>query len=338
VTVRAATDGGPERNQTEQPASHDFKMSKPTDINAVSPTSLSHLIGQRKVVEQVKVALDAAQQDGRKFDHSLLVGPPGLGKSAIATVIASEMATNFHEVLGQSLNSPAELHALLLNAKPRDIIFIDEAHEMKKPFQTALYLALDKQKVFIKTGSGVAEGIPIADFTLLLATTDEFCLLQPLRDRMKLVLRYEFYSDDELAKVVRHRSQALGWNVDGDVLPQIACRSRGTPRLALRLLQSCHRVARSLGEDAITAAHLDRACQLEEIDDLGLGPNEQTYLRLLAAGPTRLNVLASTLALPTRTVSQVVEQFLIRSGLIVKDRNGLRELTAKGREHVSNAC
>lgn len=313
-------------------------MTSPTDINDFAPSSLSHLIGQRKVIEQVEVALDAAQQDGRKFDHALMVGPPGLGKSALANVIAEEMAAEFHEVLGQSLNSAMELNALLLSANKRDIVFIDECHEMKRDFQTALYLALDKQRIFVKTANGSPMALPINDFTLLLATTDEFCLLQPLRDRMKLVLRYEFYSDDELTQVLRHRIRALGWSVDDEVLPQIAMRSRGTPRLALRLLQSCHRVARSIGESVITTEHLDRACELEEIDELGLGPNEQAYLRILAAGPTRLNVIASILSLPARTVSQVVEQFLIRSGLIVKDKNGLRELTVLGREHVAMLC
>ena len=310
-------------------------MTHSTDINDCNPTSLSHLIGQRKVVEQIEVALDATQQDTKKFDHALMVGPPGLGKSALANVVAKEMATGFHEVIGQSLNSPAEFNALLLNAKPRDIIFIDEVHEMKKEYQTSLYLALDKNRIFIKTGTGAPQGIPVADFTLLLATTDEYSILQPLRDRMKLVLRFEFYSDDELAQVLRHRSRALGWTVSDDVLPEIAQRSRGTPRLALRLLQSCHRVARSIGENSITLDHLRRACDLEQIDDLGLGPNEQVYMQILARGSTRLNVLASMLGLPTRTVSQVIEQFLVRFGLVVKDKNGLRELTAKGRTHLS---
>lgn len=312
-------------------------MTQPADFNSVSPTSLSHLIGQRKVIEQIEVALDAAQQDCRKLDHALMVGPPGLGKSALAQVVAQEMATGFHEVLGQSLNSIAELNCLLLNAKKRDIVFIDECHEMKKQFQTALYLALDKQRIFVKTGSGAPMGIPISDFTLLLATTDEYLLLQPLRERMKLVLRYEFYSEEELAILLLHRVRSLGWIVDEVELVEIAKRSRGTPRLALRLLQSCHRVARSVGDETITAEHLQRACELEEIDNVGLGPNEQKYLQLLVAGPARLNVLSSILGLPTRTISQVIEQFLIRAELVTKDRSGLRELTAKGREHVSNS-
>jgi len=309
-------------------------MNQPTDINQVRPTSLKHLIGQAHVIQQVEVALDAAQQDARKFDHALLVGPPGLGKSAMCQVIAEEMATGFHEVLGQALNSPAELNGLLLAAKGRDVVLIDEAHEMRKDAQTALYLALDKQRVFVKTGTGSPQGIPIEYFTLLLATTDEFHLLQPLRDRMRLVLRLDFLADHELVQVVGQRCLALGWEVEAEVFPEIAQRSRGTPRLALRLLQSCHRVSRSLGEDRISFEHLRRACELEQLDELGLGPNEQAYLRILVQGPARLNVLASALGLPTRTVSAVIEAFLIRAGLIAKDHQSIRQLTAKGREHV----
>ena len=309
-------------------------MSHSTDVSDFQPTSLSHMIGQRNVIRQVMVALDACQQDCKRFDHSMLVGPPGLGKSALAAVIAQEMATELHEILGQSLNSVADVNGLLLNAREKDIVFIDEAHEIKRTYQTALYLALDKQCVFIKGSNSSPQGIPIAKFSLLLATTDEFCLLQPLRDRMKLVLRYEFYSEEELSQIVRHRGRALGWNIEDALVPQIAQRSKGTPRLALRLLQSCHRVCRSLGETTITADHLQKACGLENVDDLGLGSNEQQYLNILAEGPTRLNVLASRLALPGRTVSQVIEAFLIRAGLVMKDHQGIRQLTALGREHL----
>src|SRR4051812_7252838 len=285
-------------------------MHFPLENASEGPTSLSHLIGQRQVIRQVEVALDAAQMDARRFDHAMLVGPPGLGKRAIAQVIACEMAGGFYETLGQSLKSPSDMNALLLGAKDRDVVFIDEAHELRKEFQTALYLALDKRAIFVRGNRGTPQGIPIADFTLLLATTDEYCLLQPLRDRMKLLLRYEFYSVEELVGVLQHRARSWQWNADGAVLLVIAERSRGTPRLALRLLQSCHRVCRSIGETEITTEHLSKACELEQIDRMGLGPTEQSYLRVLAEGPTRLNVIASLLGLPPRTVSQVTEAFL----------------------------
>jgi Holliday junction DNA helicase RuvB len=177
--------------------------------------------------------------------------------------------------------------------------------------------------------------IPIQDFTLLLATTDEYLLLQPLRDRMKLTLRFEFYSADELTQIVANCSRGLGWNVDEEVFPAIASKGRGTPRLALRILESSHRVCRAEGEHTITHSHPERACGLEQIDSMGLGPTEQKYLTVVADSPTRLNVIASILGLPTRTVSEVTEPFLMRAGLIVKDDQGRRQLTQMGREHLS---
>ena len=152
----------------------------PSDINAVAPTSIAHIIGQKGVVDQVTVALDAAFQDTRRFDHSLLVGPPGVGKSALAAVIAQEMATDFFEVLGQSLANVGELNGLLLRATDGAVVHIDECHEMPRPIQTALYLATDKRRVFV-SGARSVQSIPIHDFTLLLSTTDEYCLLNGWR-------------------------------------------------------------------------------------------------------------------------------------------------------------
>ncbi len=308
-----------------------------TEIGDVAPTSLKHMIGQRSVMAQVAVAIDAAFADDRRFDHALLTGPPGCGKSQTAKIIAAEMATDLLEVLGQSITNVADLNALLLAAKEKAIVHIDESHELEKEFQTALYLATDQRRIILNSRSKAGpQSIPLADFTLLLSTTDEFCLLQPLRDRMRLVLRFDFYTAEDLTVLLLQRSRALGWLVHEELLPLIAQRARGTPRLALRLLQACRRVCRAGGETTITAEHLHRACELEQIDDIGLGPTEQRYLAVLAEGACRLNVVASMLGLPGRTVSQVVEPFLMRSGLIVKDDSGRRELTAVGREHLSN--
>jgi holliday junction DNA helicase RuvB len=312
-------------------------MSERQDMNDVSPTSLSHLVGQKNVVMPVRVAIDAAQQDGKKVDHMLMTGGAGLGKTQTAKIVAAEMGSDFHEVLGQAIQSPADLNALLLGTKDKDIIFVDEAHELDREFQTSLYLALDQRRLFLQNGrSGrTPQSLPVADFSLLLATTDEYRLLQPLRDRMRLVLRFDFYSPDELEELLKQRSRALCWPVADNVFLPIAHRSRGTPRLALRLLQACYRVARSEGENVITFAHLEFACQLERIDPLGLGPVEQQYLRVLNEGASRLNVIASRLGLPSRTVADVCEAFLLRAGLVVKDDGGRRQLTAEGREHLS---
>jgi Holliday junction DNA helicase RuvB len=306
------------------------------DIADAAPSSLAGLIGQRSVIDQVRVALDAAHQDGKKCDSALLVGSAGCGKTQTAKVIAAEMNSVFHEVLGQAVTSPADFNALLLGAKDRDVILIDEAHELEKEYQTALYLACDQRRVFLQSrAKGAPQSIPLADFTLLLATTDEFKLLQPLRDRMKLTLRFGFYTTEDLVELLRQRSRALRWPLDERVLTPIASRSRGTPRLALRLLQSCRRVARSEGGNTITLDHLERACLLEQIDGLGLGPTEQEYLAILAEGACRLGMVASRLGLPARTVAEVTEPFLIRAGLVTKDDQCRRELTAEGRKHLT---
>lgn len=308
-----------------------------SELNDVSPSSLKHMIGQKGVIAQIAVALDAAFADGKKMDDALLVGPPGVGKTQLAKVIAAELATNCHEVLGQSIESNADLNAVLLAAKDKDIVFIDECHELPKEHQTALYLAIDQRKISLGGGKSgrTPQSIPIASFSLLLATTDEYCLLQPLRDRMKLTLRFGFYSVGELQEMLLHRSRALGWPVDEAVLTQISHRSRGTPRLALRLLQSCRRVVRSEGQHSIALEHLERACLLEGIDQLGLGPTEQAYLRIVAEGTSRLNVISSRLGLPGRTVSHVIEPFLLRANLLEKDHQGRRHLTAFAREHLA---
>ena len=308
-----------------------------SDINDAAPTSLSHIVGQMPVVAQLRVALDAAFQDGRRLDDCLLVGPPGLGKSQVASVLAMELAAKCHEALGQSVRCAADLNALLLAARDKEVVFIDEVHELPKVYQTALYLAIDKRQIIVNGGK-LFHSIPLAQFTLLLGTTDEYCLLQPLRERMRLVLRFQFYSDEELAQIVAHRAKSLQWETEAMVPPLIAQRARGTPRLALRLLQACHRVCRAEGDKMIILHHLRKACVLERLDDLGLGPTERQYLHLLTQGVSRLNVIASMLGLPSRTVCSVIEPFLIRAGLAYKDDDGRRQLTAKGQSHANAWC
>lgn len=304
------------------------------DLNQVTPTSLNHLVGNQTVRLQCAVALDSACIDNERFPHSVLLGPPGVGKSTLAQVIAHEMAVPFHEVLGQTLRTPSDLNNLLLQAEDKAIVHIDEIHEAPSSIQTALYMALDKRQIFVR-GSLAVTALPIADFTLLCSTTEEHDLLQPLRDRMKLTLRFDYYSEEELARVASMRATALGLSVDESIYPLIAARSRGTPRLALRLLQAAHRCSRAEGRSQIVPEDFARAVELEGIDSLGLGFLEQKYLRSLVDGPRRVNVLASGLGVPTRTLTSVQEPFLIRAGLVDKDDQSRRVLTAKGREHLA---
>ena len=298
------------------------------------------MVGQRGVVDQIKVALQAAKNDGTKFDHSMLVGGPGLGKTQISQLIGQEMADGFLEVLGQSLASTDQLNPTLLSLNSRGkrpILFIDESHELPKEVQTALYLALDQGKVVLHGRNNTRPiGIPIGcDFTVLLATTHEYQLLPPLRDRMKLVLRFRHYSSSELEEIAEARCSSMGWRVENrDVFLSIATRSRGTPRLALRLLQAAYRCSRGRNGSTISGQDLKLACELDGTDSNGLGELDRQYLMILAEGPTALNVASSRLGVQSKTVSDCIEPYLLRTGLMYKDESTKRKLTQRGRELV----
>jgi Holliday junction DNA helicase RuvB len=306
------------------------------DINDAQPTSLRHLESksQKDILEMVRLSLDVCFQDGVKFPHSSLVGSPGLGKSALANTIASELCVPYKEVLGQTLRTPADLNALLLGATDKSIVFIDESDTLPIPIQTALYLALDKRTLFLSSGGSV-QSLPLADFTLLLATTEEYGMLQPLRDRMRLTLRFQFYDEEDLEGMLLMRARSLELKIEDDRVAYIARRSRGTPRIAFNILQSAHLVSRSEGSDTIRFAHYHKACQLAGLDEKGLNvATDVKYLNLLRDGEKPLNVLASHLGLPSRTLTMVIEPYILRAGFMEKGTQSKRFLTAKGREHL----
>lgn len=307
------------------------------DVNDARPSALNHLVGMSGIIEQARVGIDSAFADNQKFPSTLLVSPPGCGKTELCHVIAQEMAVSLHYALGVSLKNIADLNGLLLAAKnDKDIIYIDEADDLK--LQVPLYLALDQRKIILSGGNSGRSpmSVPLVDFTLLLSTNHDHSLLPALRDRMKMVLYLLFYSEEELTEILARRCRALKWHVEDGVLPMIAQRSKGTPRQALRLLSAARRVARSEGESTLTVPHLLRAFDLEGLDKLGLTRVEQKYLRILAEGDNRLNVIAGRLGLPPRTVSQITESFLLRANLICKDDQSRRQLTALGREHLAS--
>jgi holliday junction DNA helicase RuvB len=313
------------------------------DIAAGSPPTLDHVIGNKRVVRQIRTALDAYFNDRATVSvhseppalaHILLVGPAGLGKSMLSGIIARELGTQLHEELGQNLSTPGHLHGLLMLAESGDCIFVDEVHELHPLVQTALYRAVEEGKLFIPTRGGERQNISLPPLTLISATTDEWALSKPLRDRFKIILRLEHYSETELENLLQQRVHRLGWSVSDDALKGIAARGRGTPRLAMRLLESARRMTRALDETEITVANLTLTCNIEEIDTIGLDSLEQQYLTMLKEeSPLRLNILATRLGLPTRTIEKIVESDLIRLGLVSKDDSG-RILTAAGREHL----
>ena len=304
-----------------------------TEVNSVRPSSLNHLVGNQAVIRQVRVALDASQQDAVRHPHALLLGGAGQGKSTLASVIAQEMASPFHEVLGQNIQKPSDLAALLFQTSDRSVVHIDEAHELRKEIQTLLYICLD-QRVLKVPGGGAVESIPLADFTLLLSTTDEFSLLPPLVSRMKLSLHLEYYTETDLQRIVSTRARELGWRLDEAILPLIAQRSRSTARRSLNILQSSRRVCRSEGEDFITMEHLLKAMEIDGIDSAGLEKRDRTYLRLLLEKPMKVNVLSSNLGTPVKTLTTHIEPSLIRLGWLTKDEQGKRVISEKSRRHL----
>lgn len=307
---------------------------QPTDLRSCNPTSLRHIIGQPKVVETLGIAIEASFAEGKRFPDTLLTGSAGVGKTACCHVLQHELATTLHYAIGSQLNDMATMSSFLLNAKSGELLGIDEVHELDKHIQTLLFIVLDKRMLPVK-GNSTVQGIPLADFSMLLMTTDEYKVLTPLKDRMRLVLRFTLYTEEELAQVVRQRVTALKWEIEDGLLEAIAARSKGTPRLALRILESMRRCLVAEGATKLTHGHFERVCTLEGIHELGVNNEELRLMQLLAEhGKARQNVLASILALPNRTVAEF-ESFLMRAQLIFKDHQGRRQLTKRGVEYLA---
>ena len=315
-------------------------MEAPKDLSAAEPDSIYQMIGQTTVRNQVITAVDACQQDDRLFESpTLMVGPGGCGKSQTAKCIASMIcASHFQTVLAQSLRTPQDLAACLLEQPVGGVLFLDEAAGLSDAVQLALYLAIDSRKVFVKRSGRSPLALDIAPHVLLLATTHEFTLNDSMRQRCRMVLRFTHYTTNELELIAKQRATALGWNVDEEVFQAAGVRGRGTPRLVLRLLNASQRTARSEGSNTITLDHFRKTCVLEAVDAKGLDVNEQQYLKILleSAAPLRVNVIASKMGLPRKTVADVIEgDFLLRSGLIEKDEVSRRVLTEEGRHHAT---
>lgn len=302
-----------------------------------NPPTLNHVIGQKQVVDRLKVALDASFADNQPFPHTLFLGPPGLGKTSLAQLVAREMASEFVDGLGQALATPTILGGWLLRpAVDRAVLLIDEIHSLPPPCQLLLLRAIEERAVFVQNPytQSIAK-MQTVRFTLCGATTDPQLLLPPLRDRFRLVCQLEPYSNDEIADILRQRVRQLGWQVDEACFEAIAARSFGTPRIAIRLLESAYRTARSEGGTHVDYGHLLRTLSLEQLDEYGLGSDEQKYLLLLseASAPVRVGVLAGKMRTTHLVLSQVIEERLLYLDLIERLPQG-RILTGKGSEHA----
>ncbi|MFA5866194.1 MAG: Holliday junction DNA helicase RuvB C-terminal domain-containing protein [Phycisphaerae bacterium] len=309
------------------------------EVNDATPHQLDEFVGQKRVVDQLKVALQAARNDNHRLPPILFVGPAGVGKTQLAHILAREMESEIHEQLGHNLTVET-LRGFLMESKSKEIAFIDEIHLLKRKEQSVLFRAMDERLIILGSANRRQCRVPLENFTLIGATTDLHCLRPPLISRFRMTLFFDFYSEEELTSLLKIRGGLLGWQVEDEcIYGQIACRARGIPRIALSIMEGVWRVARSRNRFIIRVDDLGEACRLEGLDDRGLGQHERKYLKILNyyREPVRLNVIATRVGLAPQTVSTNIESFLLRIGLINKLKDG-RMITDDGLQHLASTC
>lgn len=303
------------------------------------PRRLNEFIGQTKAKEQLAIALEAARTRGEALDHVLLFGPPGLGKTTLATIIANELDVGFQQTSGPALQIQGDLTAILTNVRERQVLFLDEIHRLQPVLEEKLYTALEDYKLDIIIGQGPAARTHVMDikpFTFVAATTRPGLLSSPLRSRFGILLRLEFYSDDDLRFVVERSAEVLNVPIDRDGAAEIAMRSRGTPRIANRLLRRVRDYAQVRGSGNIDRATAEYALKMLEVDAHGFDELDRRLLMTIIekydGGPVGLNTLAATLAEEEDALEEVYEPFLIQRGFLDRTPRG-RVATRLAYEH-----
>jgi Holliday junction DNA helicase RuvB len=306
------------------------------------PTSLDDFVGQSKVVSQVSLIIQAARLDKRTPDHILLAGPPGLGKTTLAMIVAKESDRTLRLSSGPAIQSAGDLAAVLSSLESGDVLFIDEIHRLSRPAEEMLYLAMEDFRVDVMVGKGPGASsisLDIAPFTLVGATTRSGMLPTPLRDRFGFTAFLEFYDNAELANVIERSARKLGVEIDALAVTELAKRSRGTPRIANRLLKRVRDFAAVNKHSSVTSDVVAAAMELFAVDNLGLDRVDRDLLTLLAekfnTRPVGLSTLAVALGEEPETIEAVIEPFLIRSGLLVRTQRG-REITQAGIDHLAS--
>ncbi len=304
------------------------------------PRLLREFIGQQKAKEQLSIALEAARTRGEALDHVLLFGPPGLGKTTLATIIANELNVGFQQTSGPALQIQGDLTAILTNLRERQVLFLDEIHRLQPVLEEKLYTALEDYKLDIIIGQGPAARTHVMDikpFTFVAATTRPGLLSSPLRSRFGILLRLEFYSDDDLRYVVERSAEVLGIPIDPEGAGEIAMRSRGTPRIANRLLRRVRDYAQVRGSGIIDRATAEQALKMLEVDAHGFDELDRrlllTIIEKYDGGPVGLNTLAASLAEEEDALEEVYEPFLIQRGFLDRTPRG-RVATRLAYEHL----
>jgi len=310
---------------------------------SLRPQRLGEFIGQQQARSNLAVFIEAARTRREALDHVLFVGPPGLGKTTLAQIVARELGVNFRATSGPVIAKAGDLAALLTNLEERDVLFIDEIHRLNPAVEEILYPAMEDFQLDLIIGEGPAARsvkIDLAKFTLIGATTRAGLLTNPLRDRFGIPVRLNFYSESELEEIVNRGARLLGIGMTGDGANEIARRARGTPRIAGRLLRRVRDFALVAGATAIDRAAADRALVELEVDAAGLDGMDRRYLTTIAenygGGPVGIETLAAALSEPRDAIEEIIEPFLIQKGFLQRTPRG-RLLTSHAFRHLELA-